>query len=54
MLCRFHHALYDGRERHEGSRMHIETLTELGTDGPLRYELAGVVYDEVIAGAVSR
>jgi hypothetical protein len=50
MLCRYHHALYDGRARFEDARMNIEALTEKGTDGPLRFELAGVAYEEVIAG----
>lgn len=48
MMCRHHHALYDGRAHHQGSRLQIEALTTNGTDGPLRFELAGVVYDELI------
>lgn len=46
MLCRLHHALYDGRQRHHGERLSIEELTTKGADGPLRYSLAGQVYEE--------
>jgi hypothetical protein len=35
MLCRRHHARYDGRER---PRLEIEALSARGADGPLRFK----------------
>lgn len=46
MGCRRHHALYDGRDYVNGSRLTITELTERGADGPLRFELDGQVYEE--------
>lgn len=41
MFCADHHHLYDA------NRLQITALTERQCDGPLRYELDGVVYEEV-------
>ncbi len=41
MMCDGHHDLYDA------NRLHIEALTERRCEGPLRFELDGVIYEEV-------
>lgn len=43
MLCRWHHDAYDAH------RLLVTALTERGTNGPLRFESGGTVYEEPAA-----